>query len=535
MAFLLLTSVPAAVTGFVNGPSARRRWVAPASQQPPSSAASVATAAAAASDANVVSTTPIAGQKMGTSGLRKKVTVLLEDETYLKNFVQAIFDALPKDQVLGGTLVVGGDGRYYNRQALQTIIRIAAANGVGKVWVGKGGLLSTPAVSAVVRERNGGEAFGAIVLTASHNPGGPDGDFGIKYNTGDGAPAKEGLTDAIYAATTAIKEFKMVQGGPDVDVDTVGAVSTVGGEEGEEGGGMAVEVIDPVDDYVDLLARCFDFEALKGLVSRPDFSLAFDGMHGAAGPAATRIFCDMLGAPAESLLNCEPKEDFGGGHPDPNLVYAEEIVACLGLDATGAPLGSSSSSSSLPDFGAACDGDADRNMILGRAFFVTPSDSVAVLAANAEAAIPAFRESGLNGVARSMPTSAALDVVAEKLELDLFETPTGWKFFGNLMDMDNGEYTPFLCGEESFGTGSSVRGRMGGKEGGREGRREGGRVSGRAGSRMNNAWSCPEYLPGLAVFIVAWRCPHSTPSLTRRSPRPPPTPPHAILFFPRHS
>lgn len=423
--------------------STARPWVTRISQKRKPSHFSSASVTSAASV--TIATSPIAGQKMGTSGLRKKVSVLIENESYLKNFVQALFDALPEDQINGGTLVVGGDGRYYNRQALQIIFRIAAANGVGKIWVGRGGLLSTPAVSAVVRERSGGEAFGAIVLTASHNPGGPDGDFGIKYNTADGAPAKEGLTDAIFQATNTIKEYKIVEEGDDADVDTVGAISQIGN--------LVVEVIDPVEDYASLLATCFDFQALSNLIARPDFSLVFDAMHGAAGPSAKRILGEELGVPLSSLLNCEPREDFGGLHPDPNLVYAEEIVRTMGLDSTGQVL--DKSGLSPPDFGAACDGDADRNMILGKSFFVTPSDSVAVLAANA-AAIPAFAQSGLNGVARSMPTSAALDAVAEKLDLDIFETPTGWKYFGNLMDMDNGECTPFLCGEESFGTGSSV-------------------------------------------------------------------------------
>jgi len=389
-------------------------------------------------------TKPIDGMKMGTSGLRKRVQVLADDETYLKNFVQSIFDSLPPQIVKGGTLLVGGDGRYFNRQALQVIFRIAAANGVGKVWVGKGGIVATPAVSAVVRERAKGEAFGAIVLTASHNPGGPDGDFGIKYNTGDGAPAKESLTDAIYRKTTTISEYRMVEGGGDVDVDTVGCESRVGG--------MVVEVIDPVEDYEAVLAKCFDFGALQALLKREDFSIVFDAMSGAGGDAAKRILCDALGAPAECLLNCEPKEDFGGKHPDPNLVYAEELVKRMGLDSTGTP---TKSAKTAPSFGAAVDGDADRNMILGQGIFITPSDSVAVLTASAAAAIPQFAAQGVNGVARSMPTSRALDAVADHLDLDMFETPTGWKFFGNLMEMEDGDYSPFICGEESFGTGAS--------------------------------------------------------------------------------
>mmetsp|Transcript_15760 Transcript_15760/g.36711 ORF Transcript_15760/g.36711 Transcript_15760/m.36711 type:complete len:564 (-) Transcript_15760:2-1693(-) len=378
--------------------------------------------------------------KMGTSGLRKKVPVVKGDPMYLKNFVQSIFDALPKDDILGGTLVVGGDGRYYNKEALQTIIRMAAANGVGRVWVGKEGLISTPAVSAIVREREAGAAFGAIVLTASHNPGGPDGDFGIKYNTGDGAPAKELLTEGVYDFTTKITRVLDLEDAEEVDLGTVGT-STVGN--------MVVEVIDPVDDYLAVLEACFDFPALKALVSRPDFSMVFDAMHGAAGPSAKRILGEALGVPLDSLMNCVPSEDFGGGHPDPNLAYAEELVKVMGLDGGGMQ---TAAAKSAPDFGAAADGDADRNMILGKGFFVTPSDSVAILAANGKAAIPQFA-GGINGVARSMPTSGALDVVAEALDFSFFETPTGWKYFGNLMDCE--QYTPFICGEESFGTGSS--------------------------------------------------------------------------------
>jgi len=386
----------------------------------------------------------IEGMKMGTSGLRKKVPVFSGNGgQYLKNFVQAIFNAIPPAQRVGGTLVIGGDGRYFNREATQTIVRIAAANGVSNIWVGQGGLLSTPAVSAVVREREAGKAFGAIVLTASHNPGGPDGDFGIKYNTMDGAPAKESVTDAIYAATLLLKEVRMVEDGPPVDVDTIGAISVVGR--------TAVTVIDSVDDYADILRSCFNFPRLKEFLAREDFSMVFDGMHGAGGPAAKRILVDELGAPEAALLNCDPLEDFGGGHPDPNLIYAGDLVARLGLDSSGNP---TKAAEKAPDFGAAADGDADRNMILGKGFFVTPSDSVAVIAANAEAAIPQFRE-GVEGLARSMPTSRALDAVADALDLACFETPTGWKYFGNLMDMDNGDYTPFICGEESFGTGAS--------------------------------------------------------------------------------
>ena len=285
-------------------------------------------------------------------------------------------------------------------------------------------MVSTPAVSAIVRERGGGAAFGAIVLTASHNPGGPSGDFGLKYNCADGSPAKELLTDAIYRATLTIDRYKIVEGGPNPDLDTVNAASKVGP--------ATVTVIDPVEDYEKVLGRCFDFDKIRALVSRGDFSMRFDAMHGVGGLAARSILVGTLGAPEKSLVNCEPSEDFAGGHPDPNLVYAKDLVALMGLDSTGTP---TTGASTAPDFGAATDGDADRNMILGRGFFVTPSDSVAVLAANAQAAIPQFAE-GVAGMARSMPTSRALDAVAAASALQCFETPTGWKFFGNLMDME---------------------------------------------------------------------------------------------------
>mmetsp|Transcript_33181 Transcript_33181/g.105770 ORF Transcript_33181/g.105770 Transcript_33181/m.105770 type:complete len:540 (+) Transcript_33181:116-1735(+) len=334
------------------------------------------------------------GQKPGTSGLRKKVTVF-QQPNYLHNFVQATFNALPADELKGSVLVVSGDGRYFSPEAVQVIIKMAAGNGCKAVWVGEGSLMSTPAVSATIRERRGagGRPYGAFILTASHNPGGPTNDFGIKYNCKNGGPAPEALTDAISS-------------------------------------------------HVDLLKTIFDFKALKALVARSDFSLVYDGMHGVAGPYAQRVFVDMLGAPPSSLLNCVPKDDFGGGHPDPNLTYAKELVDVMGLGTFAPP-------QEPPVFGAAADGDADRNMILGRRFFVTPSDSVAVIAAYAQAAIPYFK-GGLKGVARSMPTSGALDQVAKALGVELFEVPTGWKFFGNLMDAGRCS----ICGEESFGTGS---------------------------------------------------------------------------------
>eukprot|EP00617_Octactis_speculum_P023906 CAMPEP_0185767458 /NCGR_PEP_ID=MMETSP1174-20130828/43694_1 /TAXON_ID=35687 /ORGANISM="Dictyocha speculum, Strain CCMP1381" /LENGTH=615 /DNA_ID=CAMNT_0028451681 /DNA_START=178 /DNA_END=2025 /DNA_ORIENTATION=+ len=408
-----------------------------------------------------VATEPIPGMKMGTSGLRKKVTVF-EEGPYLHNFIQSIFDALPEEEKNGGTLLIGGDGRYFNKQALQVIIRIAAANGVDRLWVAKDGVMATPAASATVRERDGGAAFGAIVLTASHNPGGKDGDFGVKYNGADGAPAREEFTDLVYEKTTEISRYRIVEGTPDVDLSGPAVdgfmlqklFSEVGVDKaistGVKVGNMTVYVIDPNDDYVDVLKKAFDMRRLRRFIARKDFNMVFDAMHGAGGPAAKRVLVQELKAPEESLLNCEPSEDFGGGHPDPNLVYADELVSLMGLDSsTGSA--SPAAKDSPYDFGAASDGDADRNMILGRGFFVTPSDSVAVLAAQAKQCIPAF-SGGVGGVARSMPTSRALERVALELGIDCFETPTGWKFFGNLME--DGRFNPFICGEESFGTGS---------------------------------------------------------------------------------
>ncbi|CAK0784856.1 Phosphoglucomutase-1 [Coccomyxa viridis] len=387
-----------------------------------------------------VDTKPIDGQKPGTSGLRKKVTVF-QQEHYLENFVQATFDALPGEKLSGSTLVVSGDGRYLTKPSVATIVRMAAANGVGKVWVGRGGLLSTPAVSAVIRTRSGGEAYGGFILTASHNPGGPHEDFGIKYNCDNGGPAPEKLTNAIYQNTTKIKEYWIADESLQVDLDKLGRTQFMVQHQDGKFGHFAVEVIDEVEDYLRLLRGIYDFNSLSHLLRRPDFKFTFDAMHGVAGPYAKRIFVKELGAPESSLLNCDPKEDFGGGHPDPNLTYAKALVAALGLG--------DKQPAEIPQFGAACDGDADRNMILGSKFFVTPSDSVAIIAAYAKDAIPYFSK-GLKGVARSMPTSAALDRVAEAKGIKCYEVPTGWKFFGNLMD-DN---RCSLCGEESFGTGS---------------------------------------------------------------------------------
>jgi len=369
------------------------------------------------------------GQRPGTSGLRKKVPVFMQP-MYLENFVQALFDVLngiaSDGQVgttmHGQTLVLGGDGRYFNREAVQTILKLAAANGVQRVLLGQGSILSTPAVSAVIRGR---KAFGGIVLSASHNPGGPDGDFGIKYNASNGGPANETLTEAVYARTLTLQQVH-ISDAPDLDIDTEGSYQL------EQ---MQVDVIDPVADYAAIMRSLFDFDMLRGLFKN-GFTLRVDAMNAVGGPYAKAILEGELGAPAGSVVNAVPLEDFGGLHPDPNPVNAEELIThMVAADA--------------PDFGAAMDGDADRNMVLGRNFVVTPSDSLALMTAHARL-IPGYRD-GLRGVARSMPTSAAVDRVAKALGMDCFETPTGWKFFGNLLDA--GRVT--LCGEESYGTGSS--------------------------------------------------------------------------------
>ena len=369
-----------------------------------------------------IATAPIAGMKPGTSGLRKKVAEFAQGH-YLANFVQSVFNAVQPPEGFGGlTLVVGGDGRFYNREAIQTVIRMAAANGFGRALVGAGGILSTPAASCVIRKH---KAFGGLILSASHNPGGPDGDFGIKFNAANGGPAPEKITDAIYAETLSIQEILTLDT-PDVDLGVAGSY---------EAGGMQVEVIDPVADYVELMKELFDFPALRDAIT-DGLRLAFDAMHAVTGPYAHAIFERELGAPAGTVRNGTPLPDFGGHHPDPNLVHAKELLdLMMGPDA--------------PDLGAASDGDGDRNMIIGRGMFVSPSDSLAILAANAHLA-PAYR-GGIAGVARSMPTSGAVDRVAAKLGVPCFETPTGWKFFGNLLDA--GRIT--LCGEESSGTGSN--------------------------------------------------------------------------------
>lgn len=367
-------------------------------------------------------TKPYDGQKTGTSGLRKKVKIFMQ-ENYLANWIQALFNSLPSEDYVNGVLVLGGDGRYFNKEAAQIIIKIAAANGVAKIYVGQNGILSTPAVSAVIRKR---KANGGFIMSASHNPGGPEYDWGIKFNYSSGQPAPESITDKIYGNTLSISEIKMATI-PDVDLSRVRVTKF---------GNFIVEVVDPVADYVELMESVFDFQLIRSLLSRSDFRFTFDAMHAVTGAYAKPIFVEKLGASQESIKNGVPLEDFGHGHPDPNLTYAKELVDIM-YGENG------------PDFGAASDGDGDRNMILGRSFFVTPSDSVAIIAANAQEAIPYFRD-GIKGLARSMPTSGALDRVAEKLNLPFFEVPTGWKFFGNLMD--SGKLS--ICGEESFGTGS---------------------------------------------------------------------------------
>jgi len=366
-----------------------------------------------------ISTTPYADQKPGTSGLRKRVSVFRQPH-YVENFIQAIFDSL--DGFEGKLLVVGGDGRFYNDIAIQKAIRIAAANGVGRVMVGRGGLLSTPAASNLIRRH---KAFGGLVLSASHNPGGPEGDFGIKYNVENGGPAPERITDAVYARTKVIDHYKTLDT-PDIDLGALGV---------QQVGAMQVEVIDPVADYAALMQTLFDFDAIRALFAS-GFRMTYDAMHAVTGPYARVIFEDMLGAPQGTVRNGVPSPSFGGGHPDPNLVYCKDMH-----DLLMTPEG--------PDFGAASDGDGDRNLIIGKNRFVTPSDSLALLAANAHLA-PGYK-SGIAGIARSMPTSAAADRVAEKLGIEMHETPTGWKFFGNLLDA--GRVT--ICGEESAGTGSN--------------------------------------------------------------------------------
>lgn len=363
--------------------------------------------------------TAFSDQRPGTAGLRKKVRVFQQPH-YLESFLQAVFESLPDRG--SGVLVVGGDGRYHNRSAIQTVIAMAAANGYRRVLVGQGGLLSTPAASHVIRLHG---ANGGFLLTASHNPAGPEGDFGIKYNLANGGQASENQTEAIYACSRVLTRYRTAEL-PSINIDRLGR---------QDFDGFSVEVIDPVEDYASLMQTLFDFDRIRELF-RGDFRLRYDAMHAVTGPYARRILVELLGASEDSLLNAEPLEDFAGGHPDPNLVHAKPLVD--ELFASGAP-----------DFGAASDGDGDRNMILGHGIFVTPGDSLAVLAANLHVS-PGYHE-GLAGVARSMPTCRALDIVADKLGLPCYETPTGWRFFCNLLDARRIS----LCGEESFGTSSS--------------------------------------------------------------------------------
>ena len=362
-----------------------------------------------------VTTTPYTDQKPGTSGVRKKVEVFQQPH-YAENFIQSVFDVI--EGRVGATLVIGGDGRFLNREVIDKAIRMAAANGIARVIVGQGGILSTPAASNLIRQSG---AIGGLVLSASHNPGGPDEDFGIKYNVANGGPAPERVTEAIYARTRAINEYRIVTAG-EIDLDSVGT---------QDLNGMTIEIVDPVAAYADLMQSLFDFTAIRGA----GLTMAFDAMNAVTGPYAKEILERRLGFAEGTVRNGTPLEDFGGHHPDPNLVHARELYDLMMSD-------------DAPDFGAASDGDGDRNLIIGRGIFITPSDSLAMLAANAHLA-PAYAE-GLKGIARPMPTSAAADRVAEALGVPAFETPTGWKFFGNLLDA--GKVT--ICGEESAGTGS---------------------------------------------------------------------------------
>ena len=374
----------------------------------------------ASGDVLTVETSPFGDQQPGTSGLRKKVSVFQRPH-YLENFIQSIFDAL--DQRDGETLVVGGDGRYHNREAAQVVIKIAAANGFDRILLGQGGILSTPAASWVIRKHR---ARGGIILSASHNPGGPDGDFGVKFNVANGGPAPEGVTEAIYDVSRKIGRYKILDA-PDADIDQIGRSQL---------GGASLEVIDPVADYAALMESLFDFDRMASLLRSGRFRLRFDAMNAVTGPYAHEILERRLGAPTGTVVNGRPLPDFGGLHPDPNLSNARELVAIM--NAPGAP-----------DLGAASDGDGDRNMILGPGIFVSPGDSLAILAANA-GLVPGYGE-GLKGVARSMPTSRAVDAVAAALGLACYETPTGWKYFGNLLDAG----LISICGEESFGAGSN--------------------------------------------------------------------------------
>jgi len=373
-------------------------------------------------DVKDIATKPYDGQKPGTSGLRKRVKIF-EQEHYTENFIQAILDAMPGKGAKGSTIVVGGDGRYHSKPSVQAILRIAAGNGVSKLIIGKDTILSTPAASNVIRKY---KADGGILLTASHNPGGPNNDFGIKYNMENGGPAPEGITNKIYEITKTLTSYKSLDAG-ELDLSKIGSFPY---------GPMAVDIIDSVKDYLILVEGIFDFPLIKSFFSsNPNFKVLFDGLSGVTGPYGRTIFVDTLGLPESSIQNCIPLPDFGGGHPDPNLIYAHSLVEAVEKNNV--------------QFGAASDGDGDRNMIYGKGAFVTPCDSVAIIADKAQECIPYFK-SGIKGLARSMPTSGAIDLVAKAKGLEYFEVPTGWKFFGNLMDA--GRLS--ICGEESFGTGS---------------------------------------------------------------------------------
>ncbi len=367
-----------------------------------------------------IATTPFQDQKTGTAGLRKKVSVYSQ-ENYLENFIQSIFNAVPGFE--GKTIVLGGDGRFYNAHAIQVIVKMAAAQKVGRIIIGQNGLFSTPAASNLIIRR---KAFGGFILSASHNPGGKNGDFGIKFDLSNGGGAPEAVTDRIYEETKKITSYQIAVT-PDIDISQIGEFSI---------GETVIEIVDSVKDYVEFVKGIFDFDALKGLVSSENFKMRYDAMNGSTGPYAVRIFEEILGAPKGTVLRGTPMEDFGGGHPDPNLTYAKELVDLMYSDEG-------------IDFGCAADGDGDRNMILGNHFFVTPSDSLAVITANYEK-VPYYKGK-VKGVARSMPTSRALDDVTAALGLKAYETPTGWKYFGSLMDAGLISF----CGEESFGTGCS--------------------------------------------------------------------------------
>lgn len=375
------------------------------------------------SDIKNINTTCFEDQRPGTSGLRKKVSVFQQPH-YLENFIQSLFNTLEglPEKLQGKTLVLGGDGRFHNRKAIQVIVKMAAANGLKRLLIGKGGLLSTPAVSCLIRKH---QTLGGIVLSASHNPGGPKADFGIKYNISNGGPAPEKITEALYQQTLSLQQYKILDA-PNIDLDQLGEQNI---------GSLCVEIIDPVEDYANMMEAIFDFEKIRNMISQ-GFRLSFDAMHAITGPYANEILVNRLGANPQSIINGIPLTDFGGGHPDPSLDHAKELAAQMFTE-------------DAPDFGAASDGDGDRNMILGKNFFISPSDSLAILTANAQL-VPAYRD-GLSGVARSMPTSQAVDLVAKALNIPCFETPTGWKFFGNLLDSNK----ITLCGEESFGNGSN--------------------------------------------------------------------------------